>query len=592
MSTSTPSNPPTPATSVAPAHSDHDDELVKVHWLDRVPGRGSSAAWPLGLAGALVLVAGTFLSWSYTSDVLGDLSVDFWPGGVQICMIVLGLAAIVFLLAHRGPLSGLGDWLDTAAAVRALGIGAVVYMVGCLGTIAYQSGGLINVNPGGWISLVGALLLAASGLMLVSRQSKDPLFAKTSSWLEICTIVVLMALVLFGAAYALGVEDGASFVLFLVFVGFVAFALSKAGVFTWIGLIAQKNRQVLMLGAFAVAFLFPFTQGGSDENMSIATQVLIFAATALGLNIVVGLAGLLDLGYIAFLGAGAYVGAVLSASAFATIDWKPPFLVVVIMGACISAILGLIIGSPTLRVSGDYLAIVTLAFGEIFRLTMGNLDGNNGPVLTNGPNGIPAIPDLNFFGFDFGQPHTIAGITLGRFANYYFLLLVIAAIIILVFTRLNNSRIGRGWVAIREDEKAAEAMGVNVFGLKLFAFAGGAFLAGMAGTVKAHHDVSVTPDQYIFLESAFLLAAVVLGGMGTVAGVLVGATILKLLPEKLRFVADYRLLIFGLVLVLMMRFRPEGLVASQRRKLEFHEDDEEMAQRIEEVHLEEAEAKA
>ncbi|KGN38786.1 branched-chain amino acid ABC transporter permease [Knoellia subterranea] len=581
----------TPDLTHGAGHGDHDDH-VTVPLLERFPGRGSAAAWPLGLVGVLLLVGGTFLSWSYTGDVLGDLSINFYPGGVQICMIVLGLVALAFLLAHRGPLSRLGDWLDSAAAVRNLGLGAVAYMAVAIGVIAYESGGLINVNPGGWVSLVGALLLAASGLMLVSRQHKDPLFAKTTSWLEICAIIVLMALVLFGAAYALGIGDGASFVLFLMFVAAAATALAKSGVFTWIGLIAQKNRPVLMLGAFAVAFLFPFTQGGSDENMSIATQVLIFAATALGLNIVVGLAGLLDLGYIAFLGAGAYVGAVLSNSAFATIGWKPPFLVVVLVGAIFSSILGLIIGSPTLRVSGDYLAIVTLAFGEIFRFTMGNLDGNNGPDLTNGPNGVPAIPDLNFFGFDFGQPHNVAGITLGRFANYYFLLLVIAAIIIFVFVRLNNSRIGRGWVAIREDEKAAEAMGVNVFGLKLFAFAGGAFLAGMAGTVKAHHDVSVTPDQYIFLESAFLLAAIVLGGMGTVAGVLVGATILKLLPEKLRFIADYRLLIFGLVLVLMMRFRPEGIIANQRRKLEFHEDDEDLAERIEEVHLEEAEAKA
>ena len=249
-----------------------------------------------------------------------------------------------------------------------------------------------------------------------------------------------------------------------------------------------------------MAFLFPFTQGGSDANMSIATQVIIFAVTAMGLNIVVGLAGLLDLGYIAFLGAGAYTAAVLSDSAFATVGWKPPFLLVVLIGACVSASLGLIIGTPTLRVSGDYLAIVTLAFGEIFRLAMGNLDGNNGPNLTNGPNGIPAIPDLVVFGWDFGQSHTVAGISLGRFANYYFLLLLLAAFVITVFARLNNSRIGRGWVAIREDEKAAEAMGVNVFGLKLFAFSSGAFLAGMAGTVKAHQDVSVTPDQYVFLE--------------------------------------------------------------------------------------------
>lgn len=569
---------------------EHGDDNIPL--LDRIPGRGSSAAWPLGLIGATLLVLGCFLSWSYTDDVLGDLSINFYPGGVQICMIAIGLAALFFLLAHRGPLTKLGDWLDSAAALRLLGLGALAYMLLAIIVISYQSGGLINVNPGGWVSFAGALLLTASGLMLASRSHQDPLFAKTPSWLEISTIIALMALVLFGAAYALGVEDGGSFVLFLLFVAAMAGGLTKAGVFTWVSLIAQKNRQVLMLGAYAVAFLFPFTQGGSDENMSIATQVLIFAATALGLNIVVGLAGLLDLGYIAFLGAGAYVGAVLSNSTFATLGWKPPFLVVVLVGALFSATLGLIIGSPTLRVSGDYLAIVTLAFGEIFRLTMGNLDGSNGPNITNGPNGIPAIPDLTFGSFDFGQPHDILGITLGRFANYYFLLLLIAAIIITVFTRLNNSRIGRGWVAIREDEKAAEAMGVNVFGLKLFAFAGGAFLAGMAGTVKAHHDVSVTPDQYVFLESAFLLAAIVLGGMGTVAGVLVGATILKLLPEKLRFVADYRLLIFGLLLVLMMRFRPEGLVASQRRKLEFHEDDEELAQRIEELHLEEKKATA
>jgi branched-chain amino acid transport system permease protein len=331
-----------------------------------------------------------------------------------------------------------------------------------------------------------------------------------------------------------------------------------------------------------VSFAFPFTQDGSDANMSIATQVIIFAATAMGLNIVVGLAGLLDLGYIAFLGAGAFVAAILSESAFSTVDVHPPFIVVVLISGTVAATLGLIIGSPTLRVSGDYLAIVTLAFGEIFRISMNNLDGENGPNLTRGPNGIPAIPDLNLFGFDFGDPHVVLGVPLGRFSNYYFLLLVLIALIILVFTRLNNSRIGRGWVAIREDEKAAEAMGVNVFGLKLFAFAGGAFLAGVAGSVKAHQDVSVTPDQYVFLESAFLLAAIVLGGMGTVLGVLIGATLLKLMPEKLRFVNEYRLLIFGLLLIIMMRFRPEGLIANQRRQLEFHEDDEELAERVDE----------
>ena len=540
----------------------------------------------------MLLAAGTFLSWSYVATILGNLSVYVYPGSVQLFALFLALVAIAFLLMYRGPLHRLGDWFKSALAVRTLGLGSAAFMTIVLLLIAVQSGGLINIDPGGWVSWVGSLLLAAGGQLMQVRAINDPIKAKLPDWVEIIVIVILLALALFGSAFALGQEDGSVFLLFFVALGTAIWALASCGFFTWIGILAARHRRVLMLGAFVVAFLFPFTQGGSDANMSIATQVIIFAVTALGLNIVVGLAGLLDLGYIAFLGAGAYTAAVLSDSAFATVGWKPPFLLVVLIGACVSASLGLLIGTPTLRVSGDYLAIVTLAFGEIFRLAMGNLDGNNGPNLTRGPNGIPAIPDLVVFGWDFGQSHTVAGISLGRFANYYFLLLLLAAFVITVFTRLNNSRIGRGWVAIREDEKAAEAMGVNVFGLKLFAFSSGAFLAGMAGTVKAHQDVSVTPDQYVFLNSAFLLAAIVLGGMGTVAGVLIGSAILQVLPEKLRFISDYRLLIFGLLLVIMMRFRPEGIVASQRRKLEFHEDDQELAERIEEIHLEEEEATA
>ncbi|HEY8788212.1 MAG TPA: branched-chain amino acid ABC transporter permease, partial [Actinopolymorphaceae bacterium] len=341
-----------------------------------------------------------------------------------------------------------------------------------------------------------------------------------------------------------------------------------------------RRRTVAMLGSFAVAFTFPLTQHG-DANMAIMVQVLVFAVTAMGLNIVVGLAGLLDLGYIAFLGSGAYVAAILSTSIYSSVDWHPPFLLIVLIGGAVTGTLGLIIGTPTLRVSGDYLAIVTLAFGEIFRLTVNNLDGSNGPDLTHGPNGIPAVPDLTIGSFNFGDTHDFLGITIGRPANYYLLMLVLLALVVLIFVRMNNSRIGRGWVAIREDERAAQAMGVNAFGLKLLAFAGGAFLAGIAGTVKAHYDTSVTPDQYPFLESAFLLAAVVLGGMGTVGGVLLGAMLLKMLPEKFRFFSEYRLITFGLVLILVMRFRPEGLIPSKRRQLEFHGDDEELADSVE-----------
>jgi len=548
---------------------------------ESVVARHGSKAWPMGLAGAGLLVIGSLLSWSFDPQVLGDLSISFNPGGLQIMVIAQGLIAVILLLADKGPLASLGQFADTALGLRALATWTLIFMTMVVVAITVEAGGLVNVEPGAWICFLGAVLLFASSRLVLPTETRHLSEASLPGWVEILIICVIMAALLFGTAYALSLDDAWQFVLFLVFVMGLVVTATRAGALSWLGSITTRRRRVLILAAFTVTFLFPLTQGGSDANMSIAAQVLVFAAAAMGLNIVVGLAGLLDLGYIAFLGAGAYVGAALSTSGFATIGWKPPFIVVVLVAGCFSGTLGLIIGSPTLRVNGDYLAIVTLGFGEIFRLTMFNLDGNNGPNLTHGPNGIPAIPDLEFGSFNFGDTHVLFGVPLARFSNYYFLLLLLIAFIILVFYRLNTSRIGRGWVAIREDEKAAEAMGVNVFGLKILAFVVGAFLAGMAGAIKAHVDVSVTPDQYIFLESAFLLAAIVLGGMGTIVGVLIGAVILKLLPEKLRFFADYRLLLFGLLLVLMMRFRPEGLIASRRRQLEFHEEDEELATRVE-----------
>ena len=537
----------------------------------------------LAIAGGLLLAASAFLPWAYAFRALDGMTLIGNPSPLQRCGLVLGLLAAGLALAAElvpsRPKRPRPSWVRGA---KAAGTGAVVFVLLVLIAIALELGGLVNVMYGGWVALLGAAA-AFVGTKLMLADPPPTLFsAALKPWLEILAIAALMAGALFAVAYALNIDDGGEFVTFIAFIGAVVAVLFRVGAMGFLSGVSQRHKRVLILAAFVVAFFFPFTQGGSDANMSIATQVLIFAATAMGLNIVVGLAGLLDLGYIAFLGAGAFVAAILSRSAFATVDFHPPFIVTVLIAGAVSATLGLIIGSPTLRVSGDYLAIVTLAFGEIFRITMINLDGEAGPNLTRGSNGIPAIPDLNLLGFDFGDPHTVLGIPLGRFSNYYFLLLLVIGLIILVFSRLNNSRIGRGWVAIREDEKAAEAMGVNVFGLKLFAFAGGAFLAGVAGSVKAHQDVSVTPDQYVFLESAFLLAAIVLGGMGTVLGVLIGATLLKLMPEKLRFVNEYRLLIFGLLLIVMMRFRPEGLIASHRRQLEFHEEDEELAERLDE----------
>ncbi len=542
----------------------------------------------VGIIAALVYAASAYLPWAY-GPALDNMTFLGGPSPLQFMGLSLGVVHIIaltgsFLASRIARVRGETKLLhrfDWNRAAHAGAWGMFVYIVVVIISIALELGGLVNVDYGAWIALatsviavVGSRFLPLTGRHSLYRVPPVPI-------LEIITIAALLGGALLAVSYALNQQDGGVFVVLLTHFAVMIITTVRSGVGEWLRIASQRHRNVLVFAAFATAYVFPFTQNGSDQNMSIATEVLTFAATAIGLNIVVGLAGLLDLGYIAFLGAGAFTGAVLSKSAFATfIGWKPPFIVTMLIAGVIAAILGLIIGSPTLRVSGDYLAIVTLAFGEIFQISMSNFDGTSGPDISRGANGIPAIPDLNFFGFDFGQPHVIFGVPLGRFSNYFFLLLLLMAFIILVFTRLNQSRIGRGWVAIREDEKAAEAMGVNVFGLKLLAFAGGAFLAGLAGSVKAHVDVSVTPAQYIFLESAFLLAAVVLGGMGTVLGVIVGATLLKLMPEKLRFVSEYRMLMFGALMVLMMRFRPEGLIASQRRQLEFHEDDEELAEEV------------
>jgi branched-chain amino acid transport system permease protein len=312
---------------------------------------------------------------------------------------------------------------------------------------------------------------------------------------------------------------------------------------------------------------FPFTQGGNSQWIRVFTYIGILAAAAIGLNVVVGLAGLLDLGYIAFFGVGAYVAALVSGAAVTTSDVVLPFWLAMLLGASAAAVSGVVIGAPTLRLRGDYLAIVTLAFGEIFQIVVNNWDS-----VTRGPNGLSQIPHLALGGFNFGEPHRVLGVNLPNFANYYVLGLAVLAWAILVFSRLNDSRIGRAWVAIREDETAAAAMGVNTVRLKLLAFALGAFLAGTAGTVNTHFGTQVSPEQYSFIDSITLLAAVVLGGMGTVPGALIGSTALILIPEKLRFFQERRLLLFGIALILLMRYRPEGIAPSRRRQRELHDE--------------------
>jgi branched-chain amino acid transport system permease protein len=284
--------------------------------------------------------------------------------------------------------------------------------------------------------------------------------------------------------------------------------------------------------------------------MGVIARICLYAMLALGLNIVVGFAGLLDIGYVAFFGIGSYGYAFLSSPHFGI---HLPFFAVLPIVVLATAISGVLIGGPTLRVRGDYLAMVTLGFGEIVYLLLVNLDR---PIdITGGPNGIIGI-----------DPPDIAGFRPGSNAEYYYLFLAFLGLAILMSVRLRDSRIGWAWQAIREDELAARAMGINTTVLKLQAFVIGASFAGVAGCLLASWQRSVFPMNFLFTESINILAMVILGGMGSLWGVILGAVVIVALPELFRELAQYRMLAFGLLLMVLMVFRPRGLLVLRGRR--------------------------
>jgi len=294
------------------------------------------------------------------------------------------------------------------------------------------------------------------------------------------------------------------------------------------------------------AFMSPY----SDWTTVLFFPIGIYILMAIGLNIVVGLAGLLDLGYVAFFAIGSY-----SLAYFGT-EYGWNFWATLSIGIGVTAISGVILGAPTLRLRGDYLAIVTLGFHEIVRITANNTDEIGG---ARGITNIPHPPDM--FGTEF----------LFDPAPYYYLILATIVLVIIFSRRLEISRVGRSWAAIREDEDAAELMGVPTFRFKLLAFAIGAMIGGLAGAVWASQANFIAPTSFPFILSATILVAVVLGGSGNLPGVMLGAFLIAWLPERFRGLAEYRILFFGAALVLLMALRPEGLLPSRRRRAELAE---------------------
>ncbi len=330
----------------------------------------------------------------------------------------------------------------------------------------------------------------------------------------------------------------------------------------------ENHRGVVLALLIVAAFLVPVF--GSRGAVNVATLALIYVMLGLSLNIVVGYAGLLDLGHVAFYAVGAYCYAILAQHGVGFWTTLP-------IAALLTGALGLLLGFPVLRLRGDYLAIVTLGFGEIIRILLNNLDS-----LTNGPKGINNIPKPGLFNIVFTRKggagetpfHELVGIPFSTEQRGIFLYLIILGLCLLtlwVINRLLRMPIGRAWEALREDEIACRSLGVNTTGIKLSAFAIGAAFAGLAGAFYAAFQGSVTPESFTFWESAIMLAIVVLGGMGSQTGVILAALALTIIPEIAREFSQYRMIIFGAVMVLMMIWRPQGLIPAQRPKMELPE---------------------
>ncbi|MCW9035360.1 MAG: high-affinity branched-chain amino acid ABC transporter permease LivM [Alphaproteobacteria bacterium] len=341
-----------------------------------------------------------------------------------------------------------------------------------------------------------------------------------------------------------------------------------------IGAFIKKNQTTLAILLLTAAIIFPFSPMANRHSLDLAVYVLIYVMLGWGLNIVVGLAGLLDLGYVAFYAVGAYSYALLAT------NFDLSFWICLPMAGIFAASFGVILGFPVLRLRGDYLAIVTLGFGEIIRVVLLNWYS-----LTGGPDGISSIPKPTFFGMAVfsrnaqdGLPpfHELMNIeysTLNKFIFYYFLILILALVTNFFTLRIRKLPVGRAWEALREDEIACRSLGINPTNTKLTAFAIGAMFAGFAGSFFATRQGFISPESFTFIESAIILAIVVLGGMGSQVGVVIAAIVLVLGPELIRELQEFRMLAFGGAMVLIMVWRPRGLLAFREPTLKLDGQD-------------------
>lgn len=497
-------------------------------------------------------------------------------GGLLAVGLVAGIVA--------GLLTGLEVWFFSwllGSGVKVQPVFDKIVPLNMAAILGVSAGTVAKAEVGFLQYLLVALYLSAAGLvgsLLVfftrsgAADRVQGVRIPGARWL-----VVLLPFALFAFIYYLGLEGVAAFgnnkniirlLLVLVATGSGLFALRAAG----------EGMAKLIVAALLAAVLLSLPFVLNQFQNSVMSIVFIFVMMGLGLNIVVGYAGLLDLGYVAFFAIGAYVYAFVSA------PFSSPYISALLTGMGISpsspllgywsaiplamitaALGGVLLGIPVLRLRGDYLAIVTLGFGEIIRLFMLNLG-----ELTNGPRGLLQIAQPTLFG--------VAPASLSRHLDaqgWIFMLAILgAAVVAFVAVRLNDSRLGRAWVAMREDEDVAQATGVHLVQTKLLAFAIGATFAGLAGQLYAARQINIFPENFSLFVSIDALALIIVGGMGSIPGVVLGALALKGLPEVLRGVDEYRIVTFAALLIVMMIVRPEGILPSARRRRELHSQEQ------------------
>ncbi|MEM7273451.1 MAG: hypothetical protein AAF547_10260, partial [Actinomycetota bacterium] len=476
----------------------------------------------------------------------------------------LGLSVLVLLINQFDLRDPLVNWspqtLDFLSFNRGIGFGLVAWIV--IFAAAGALGGSLHVLPGKMPSaLVAAILTVVSVSIFESFiiDVLDPLeflYAPTGG-LEIISAIVLFAIA-FGVAMAGGGER---------------ISAARADYRAQTGAAKTRSTSILIAVTAVLLIIIPIFTGKITQEL--LANVGIFLLLALGLNIVVGLAGILDLGYVAFFAVGGYTTAVLTSPNrgddwpewLPVLDGPGGWLIALVVTILFAGLTGLFIGAPVIRMRGDYLAIVTLGFGEIIRLLFLS-DWLNGYF--NGAQGITNIPPADFGAFDVKgtDPRSV-----------FYLVLVFAAISIYVSWRLERSRLGRAWMAVREDESVAEAMGINTVSVKLMAFVVGAVLASFSGAIFSAKVGSIFPTSFLILVSIIILVIVIVGGMGNIVGVIVGSIVLVGVlggpkqPGLLQEFSEYKLLIYGALLIWMMLQRPEGLVPNARRSRELHQDE-------------------